>query len=172
MLCRRGLHRVWLAYSVSSNLFQHGSASPPKTMLEDGKPILRVVATVRRIRTIASHKEVVAKERGEAMYLGIGAAAMMPLFAALAACAGREVAGQNGGHPSVNRELVRYADASTVRYVNGWVYFSAGHTPGQVCTGQTLNYRVPRDDVLNPGTLRRCIGSTVIYRNLRYRTGG
>lgn len=69
--------------------------------------------------------------------------------------------------------LTRYADSQWIRRVDLWLYFSAGHTPGQVCVGQTLNYRVPIDDVISIDPRpTRCSAGIVQWKMVTYRTGG
>ena len=67
------------------------------------------------------------------------------------------------------RELERYADAGTLRRSNGWLLFSAGGTPGQVCVGETQDYSVPIDDVLDLGLLQTCMSTGVVYRKIKYQ---
>lgn len=68
--------------------------------------------------------------------------------------------------------LTRYADSQWIRRFEGWLYFSAGRTPGQVCVGQTLNYRVPIDDVISIDPRpTRCSVGIVQWKMITYRTG-
>lgn len=69
------------------------------------------------------------------------------------------------------QELERYADDHTIRRYNGYLYFSAGNTPGQVCSGEMLDYMVPVDDVIDRGQPKHCFSTNVIYRKIRYFAG-